>query len=85
MTTTAPEAPERTPEPTTAHHEAPGSTRVLVLSTLSFTLMFGVWLMFGVLGIPIQTEFGLSDSQLAWIVGRRHPQRLDLAAASSEC
>lgn len=59
-------APERAPESAT-HHEAPGSTRVLVLSTLSFTLMFGVWLMFGVLGIPIQTEFGLSDSQLAWI------------------
>ncbi len=39
-----------------------------MLSTLSFTLMFGVWLMFGVLGIPIQAEFGLSDSQLAWIV-----------------
>jgi NNP family nitrate/nitrite transporter-like MFS transporter len=65
MTTTAP-APDRAPE-STGHHEAPGAIRVLVLSTLSFTLMFGVWLMFGVLGIPIQTEFGLSDSQLAWI------------------
>ena len=68
MTTTAPAAPDRTSEPTMARQEAPGSTRVLVLSTLSFTLMFGVWLMFGVLGIPIQAEFGLSDSQLAWIV-----------------
>jgi NNP family nitrate/nitrite transporter-like MFS transporter len=29
--------------------------------------MFAVWLMFGVLGIPIQREFGLSDSQLAWL------------------
>lgn len=29
--------------------------------------MFAVWLMFGVLGIPIQKEFGLSDSQLAWL------------------
>ncbi len=67
MTTTASEAPERAPDPSSPHHEAPGSTRVLVLSTVSFTLMFGVWLMFGVLGVPIQTEFGLSDSQLAWI------------------
>jgi NNP family nitrate/nitrite transporter-like MFS transporter len=67
MTTTASEAPKQAPETSTPSHEAPGSTRVLVLSTVSFTLMFGVWLMFGVLGVPIQTEFGLSDSQLAWI------------------
>ena len=46
---------------------AKGSTRVLSLSTFAFTLMFAVWLMFGVLGIPIQKEFGLSDSQLAWL------------------
>ena len=44
-----------------------GSTRVLALSTFAFTLMFAVWLMFGVLGIPIQEEFGISDSQLAWL------------------
>ena len=29
--------------------------------------MFAVWLMFGVLGIPIRKEFGLTDVQLAWI------------------
>ena len=44
-----------------------GSTRVLALSTFAFTLMFAVWLMFGVLGIPIQKEFEISDSQLAWL------------------
>jgi MFS transporter, NNP family, nitrate/nitrite transporter len=44
-----------------------GRVRVLVWSTLGFTLMFAVWLMFGVLGIPIRTEFGLSDVQLSWI------------------
>ena len=44
-----------------------GSNRVLALSTFGFTLMFAVWLMFGVLGIPIQQEFGISDSQLAWL------------------
>ncbi len=66
MTTTAAEAPKQAPRQS-RNHEAPGSTRVLVLSTVSFTLMFGVWLMFGVLGVPIQAEFGLSDSQLAWI------------------
>ncbi len=29
--------------------------------------MFAVWLMFGVLGLPIRDEFGLTDVQLAWI------------------
>ena len=44
-----------------------GATRVLVMSTLAFTLMFAVWLMFGVLGVPIQKELGLSDPELAWV------------------
>jgi NNP family nitrate/nitrite transporter-like MFS transporter len=42
--------------------------RVLALSTTAFTLMFAVWLMFGVLGIPIQAELGLTDAQLSWVV-----------------
>lgn len=41
--------------------------RVLTLSTLGFTLMFAVWLMFGVLGIPIRQEFGLTESQFGWL------------------
>jgi NNP family nitrate/nitrite transporter-like MFS transporter len=44
-----------------------GATRVLVMSTLSFTVMFAVWLMFGILGIPIRKEFGLTDVQLSWL------------------
>ena len=48
-------------------HEAPGSGRVLTMSTLAFTLMFAVWLMFGILGKPIQAEFGLTDVELSWI------------------
>lgn len=55
---------DRTPLPDVA---VPGRGRVLVLATLAFTLMFAVWLMFGVLGIPIRKEFGLTDVQLAWI------------------
>jgi NNP family nitrate/nitrite transporter-like MFS transporter len=46
---------------------AGGRTRVLALSSIGFTLMFAVWLMFGVLGIPIRTEFGLTDIQLSWL------------------
>ena len=45
----------------------PGRGRVLVVATVAFTLMFAVWLMFGVLGIPIRDEFGLTDVQLSWI------------------
>jgi NNP family nitrate/nitrite transporter-like MFS transporter len=46
---------------------ASGRTRVLILSSTAFTLMFAVWLMFGVLGIPIKQEFGLTDIQLGWL------------------
>ncbi len=47
---------------------ARGASRVLALSTTGFTLMFAVWLMFGILGKPISTEFGLSEIQLSWII-----------------
>ena len=41
--------------------------RVMWISTAAFTLQFAVWLMFGVLGVPIQKELGLSDTELAWL------------------
>jgi NNP family nitrate/nitrite transporter-like MFS transporter len=47
--------------------EEPGKGRVLAISTIAFTLMFAVWMMFGVLGIPIKEEFGLTKGQLSWI------------------
>ncbi len=40
---------------------------VLVLSTVAFTLQFAVWLMFGVLGVPIQKEMGLTNIELGWL------------------
>ncbi|HSO63588.1 MAG TPA: MFS transporter, partial [Ornithinibacter sp.] len=48
-------------------HVSGGAKRVLTMSTLAFTLMFAVWLMFGILGVPIQKELGLTDPELAWI------------------
>lgn len=49
--------------------EPPGACqRVLWLSTLAFTLLFNVWLMLGVLGIPIRRDLGLSDAQLEWLM-----------------
>lgn len=44
-----------------------GRTRVLIMSTTAFTVMFAVWMMFGILGIPIQKELGLTDVELAWV------------------
>jgi MFS transporter, NNP family, nitrate/nitrite transporter len=46
---------------------AAAAGRVLALSTTAFTLLFAVWLMFGVLGVPIRTEFKLSTIQFAWL------------------
>ena len=63
-TSTSHELLDTTPLPDVA---VPGRGRVLAISTIAFTLMFAVWLMFGVLGIPIRDEFGLTDVQLAWI------------------
>lgn len=51
---------------TTSTH-ATDKNNVLILSSIGFTLMFAVWLMFGVLGIPIRKELGLTDVQLSWL------------------
>ena len=53
--------------PPSAHQAVPAKAwRVLAVSTLAFTVCFMVWMMFGVIGIPIRkaldlnaTEFGL--------------------------
>jgi MFS transporter, NNP family, nitrate/nitrite transporter len=41
--------------------------RVLTLSTIAFTLLFAVWLMLGVLAVPIKKELGLSAVQFTWL------------------
>jgi len=55
---------------TTARREAQVATTqsgkamsVLVSSTLAFTVCFAVWMMFGVIGIPIKNELGLNATQ----------------------
>jgi len=47
--------------------ESAAAKRVLFFSTLSFTLMFAVWLMFGVLGVKIQEEFNLTKTEFYWL------------------
>jgi NNP family nitrate/nitrite transporter-like MFS transporter len=53
---------------TTQDATAAARRRVLWLSTAAFTLLFNVWLMLGVLSIPIRQDLGLSDSQLEWLM-----------------
>lgn len=44
-----------------------GARRVLLLSTTAFTLLFAVWLMLGVLAVPIKKELGLNAVQFTWL------------------
>jgi nitrate/nitrite transporter NarK len=60
-------APTIAPVTSPVSVEEPGKGRVLGIATIAFTLMFAVWMMFGVLGIPIRDEFGLSQEKLSWI------------------
>jgi NNP family nitrate/nitrite transporter-like MFS transporter len=55
------------PPPPESSVAAGSGTRILVLSTTAFTLMFAVWLMFGVLGIPIKEEMKLTTIQFSWL------------------
>jgi NNP family nitrate/nitrite transporter-like MFS transporter len=43
------------------------ANRVLLLSTIAFTLLFAVWLMLGVLGVAIKAELKLNPVQFAWL------------------
>jgi NNP family nitrate/nitrite transporter-like MFS transporter len=40
---------------------------VLLSSTLAFTICFAVWMMFAILGIPLKTQLGLSDTEFGLI------------------
>ncbi len=60
MTTTLP------PSPTTSAHESAGAARVLILSTMAFTLLFAVWLQFGMLGKAIAKDLALTQGQMYW-------------------
>ncbi|GGS23078.1 MFS transporter [Deinococcus knuensis] len=61
--THAPSAPTPAPDLTGNAPLTPDARRVVTLATLGFTLMFAVWLMFGIVGLPIRKELGLTDAQ----------------------
>ncbi|WP_284304847.1 MFS transporter [Mobilicoccus caccae] len=52
----------------TAPAQAPGAHRVMWMSTIGFTAMFAVWMMFGILQKPIRTELNLTEAQYSWIL-----------------
>ena len=41
---------------------------VLVMSTVAFTICFAVWMMFAVIGIPLKTTLGLSETEFGLLV-----------------
>lgn len=47
------------PPPAVSRH----AWSVLIVSTLAFTVCFMVWMMFGVIGIPLQKQLGLSGTE----------------------
>jgi NNP family nitrate/nitrite transporter-like MFS transporter len=47
----------------------PEQTRILSVSTISFTVCFAVWTIFSIIGIQIQQDLGLSDTQFGLLVG----------------
>ncbi len=63
----APASPTHTISPAVETHLASARRRILTLSTTAFTLLFAVWLMFGILAIPIRKELNLSEWQFSWL------------------
>ena len=55
-------------DPPPTRGQRPGATRVLTMSTISFTMMFAVWMMFGILAKPIRAELGLTEQQYSWVL-----------------
>jgi NNP family nitrate/nitrite transporter-like MFS transporter len=43
--------------------------RILGMSTLAFTVCFAVWTLFSIIGVRIQQDLGLSDTQFGLLVG----------------
>ncbi|SAL23327.1 nitrite extrusion protein [Caballeronia sordidicola] len=61
-----PRAP-KPPATTTASTADPRAWRVLWSSTFAFTICFAIWMMFAILGIPLKTQLGLTDTEFGLI------------------
>ncbi len=50
------------------HAVAGSSTRILSVSTFTFTVCFAVWTIFAIIGVKIKEELGLNDTQFGLLV-----------------
>ncbi len=48
-----------------AFDEASAQRRVVTAATLGFTMMFAIWVIFAIIGVPLSKELGLNDGQFA--------------------
>jgi NNP family nitrate/nitrite transporter-like MFS transporter len=48
---------------------APGAERALWLSTIAFTVCFAVWTIFAIIGVRIQQELGLNETEFGLLIG----------------
>lgn len=57
------------PAPAPAPAEArPGATLALGMSTAAFTVCFAAWTIFSILGIQIQKDLGLNETQFGLLI-----------------
>lgn len=50
------------------HYDPPKAHKALALSTLAFTVCFAVWTIFSIIGVRIQQNLGLSETQFGLLV-----------------
>lgn len=50
------------------HAVSTGNTRILTVSTFTFTVCFAVWTIFAIIGVKIKEELGLNDTQFGLLV-----------------
>jgi len=55
-----------TPKPSAPAHAAAG--RMLGMSTFAFTICFAIWTIFSIIGIRIQEQLGLSESEFGLLI-----------------
>jgi len=53
----------------TTTRSTPGATRALWLSTVAFTVCFAVWTIFAIIGVRIQENLGLNETEFGLLVG----------------
>src|SRR3990170_4140620 len=52
-----------------ATHPTPGAARALWLSTIAFTVCFAVWTIFAIIGVRIQQDLGLNETEFGLLIG----------------